>query len=83
MQVGVPSPQPGRAQGVLPPPLSSLDPDTHLLSPFCLVSAGWTPRTKKIPLWPVCVPASAKSQLEAASDKIWPSRGRVGEGSQG
>ena len=71
----------GRAAGC--PTAPAVLSDTHLPSPFCLLGTGWTVCISKIPFWPVCVPASAKSRLEPRSDEIWLSPERVQEGSQG
>lgn len=71
----------GRQQDVFPPPLSS----PVLLRPLteALLSARQRVDTiciNKIPFWPVCIPASAKSWFEAGSDKIWLSRERAKTG---
>lgn len=76
-----PSPLAGQGSGVSYSP--AILSDTHLPSPFCLLGTGWTVCISKIPFWPVCVPASAKSRLEPRSDEIWLSPEKVQEGSRG
>lgn len=71
----------GGEQDVFPPPLPCL----VLLHPLteAPLSAGHGVDTvciNKIPFWPVCVSASAKSCFEAGSDKTWLSRERAQTG---
>lgn len=53
--------------------------DIHLLKSLSARPGMDTIYINKIPFWPVCISASAKSCSEVESDKIWLSRERAKE----